>query len=139
MAKVQQKQVERITFASQAKKDVLAMDCGAFVDFFTDKTHKGRVLDRPGNTIIEKINSVDDSQDIVIQAPACGLKCNMIFGVNLDPKVFDEKKFTDKEFKKCILEALVECFKNCVDSVVINCGQVRNLLPKSIGYPTSLL
>ena len=129
MTRIQAKQIQRLTIVSQQRQDVITMDCGAFIDFFNDIDHKGRVLQSIHNTIRPIISMIEQTQDHVIQSsPSNGLKCNMVFGVCINPTMFDSSKFEDKDLKTCLLDALIECFKNCVDSIVINCAQLKAML-----------
>ena len=128
MTKIPERQIQRLTIVSQSEIDITQMNCGAFIDFFNDVNNKGQILQMLGQTVDPLITNIQASQNQVIQAPPSnGLKCNMVFGVCLDRNMLNDANFTETILKRCILEALIECFKNCVDSIVINCVALNNL------------
>lgn len=126
MEKVHVRQNERVIIVDKDEKEITAMDCGAFIDFYTDK-HQGIVMKTAGQKLAKMIVEFDDE---IIKAPPCGLSCNMIFAVNLKKDNF-EHNLDNKEFEKILYEALLNCFKNCVDSIVINFSNIKEITKSS--------
>ena len=133
MTKVKEKQVRRLKITDE---NPVGMNCGAFIDFFHNQKIKGCVLERARN-FDEYITNNENALSTIIKAPSCGLKCNMIFGVCVNPDWYEKTekdsdegkiKFSQSLFKKTMLEVFTECFKNCVDSIVVNTKELKKML-----------
>lgn len=120
---VHKRQNDRVIIEIKSKDDIVNMDCGAFIDFYNERIY-GAIIEKGGAGLKDTLRDYDDE---IIKTTPHGLSCNMIFAVNLKKDNFEHHLSTN-EFKEIIYQSFLNCFKNCVDSIVVNLLDIKKLV-----------